>query len=151
MNEVPNWMIAWWFWLSAIFLVLSILLVVGAAIGLIYVLRLVASLKPKVEALTTDVQGLVQKVDGIAASLKDTVEAVGGRAKGIAGSAEIVAQSASIQFSRFSPVLIAAATGLKLLGMLQERRKPKPEREDPKKKGSVVWSLLKGLLRLVLR
>ena len=159
MNEVPNWMITAWFWLSACFFFLNILLLICLVVAGVMILRLISELKPKIDSLEQNVQGLIQKVQGVAerveevaTSVKNTVENVGGKAKGMAGSAELVAQSASRQFERFSPFVIGAITAIRLVTALRQFKAAKAKGAERQAKSKVrqAVGLGRGVVRTLL-
>ncbi len=128
-------MVNTWFWLSVIFFLLSILLMVGyIALGVV-IFRFVKEMRPKVDALEKNVQTAIQRVhvvservEEVAASVKATVDNVGDKAKGVATSAELVAHTASRQFERFSPILIGALTAIRVVSAIRESRKSKAQK-----------------------
>jgi hypothetical protein len=137
-------MITAWFWLSACFFLLNILLFIGLVVATVMVLRLLSEMKPKIDALEQNIQGLVLKVhsvadrvEEVATSVRNTVENVGGKAKGMAGSAEIVAQSASKQFERFSPFVIGAITAIRLVTALRQFQAAKSRNFEKKAQSKV--------------
>jgi uncharacterized protein YoxC len=158
MNDVPAWMITTWFWLSSIFFLLGIIVLVGIFVAGLKVLQMLTELKPKIDALDQNVQGLLVKVHSVAdrveeltVSVKATVDNVGGRARGVAGSAELVAQVASRQFERFSPWLIGTITAMRLVNEWRaEHAKAKGGKPQSKlkKASSFGQSVVRALVHL---
>jgi uncharacterized protein YoxC len=155
-------MITTWFWLSVIFFVLSIVLMVGyVALGIL-VFRFIKEMRPKVDALEQNVQGVVQRVQAVAerveevaVSVKSTVDNVGTKARGVASSAEIVAQAASRQFQRFSPVLMGTLTAIRIVGALRDSRRQKTVNQAgkgrPTRVAVPVGKILGKLLSIALK
>jgi hypothetical protein len=154
-------MITVWFWLSSIFFLLGICVLVGIGIAGLRILKIITELKPKIDTLESNVQGLVIKLHGVAdrveeltASVKATVDNVGGHARGVAGSAELVARVAGNQFERFSPWLVGTVTAMRLIGEWRSSRAQRRREETegtPKKPASFTRSLVRALLNLTSR
>ena len=103
--------------------------------------KIAEELKPKVDeistkvtSLTTTVEGIAHKVEELAESLRENVDSVGGKTKGILNSAESIAQTASRQFERFSPYMVGALTGIRLIKSLYELNRGKNPAEATTRK-----------------
>lgn len=161
MNDVPTWLATTWFYLSSIFFLLGIVLLVGIGFAGIKVMKLLEEMKPKVDALEANVQGLVVKLHNVAdrveeltESVKSTVDNVGGHARGVAGSADLVAKVASREFERFSPWLVGTVTAMRLIGEFRRaRHAPKEASKDgkPTKRGGLAGTIARALMHLAVR
>jgi len=119
MTEIPTW----WLVLSAVFFGLNILLLIGWIVALTKIVGVVKALQPKISDLTTKVEGIAEKVNDLTTHTRETVENVGGRAKSVVGSVEKIAHTASVQFEKFSPLLVGGLTAIKLLTALRDYKK----------------------------
>jgi|SRR5579862_2477740 len=122
--NVPDY----WFWLSAIFFFLGIVIMVGQIVLGVVIFRLIKEVKPKVDAMEQKVNETVEKVQAVSAKVEALVDHVGTRARGVSDSVELVAHSASRQFERFSPILIGALTAIRIFTALRESRKPREQK-----------------------
>jgi low affinity Fe/Cu permease len=151
MNEIPGWLATTWVVVSLLFFILNIVLF-GVLIFVALKLKSQAeAMQPKLDELlkkanetVVQVQEIAKKVQEIANNVGTTANDVGTRAKGIVGSAELMTQSASRQFERFSPLVVGAVTGIRLIRALNDirgGRKPKDAvtgknmKRPPKRKG----------------
>ena len=137
MNEIP----IWWLVLSGLFFFLSTVLCIVGIVALIYLIRLVKELAPRIEALEAAVRELIfkvhavaERVEEVAASVRDTVRSVGGKASHVAGAADLVATAATKQFDRIAPIVSVLVTGFKIFRAVQGLRK----KREPKQKGREV-------------
>jgi hypothetical protein len=130
MNSFPEW----WVVISGVFFALNIVLFLVLIFAAIKIVGVIQGLQPKVNELTAKVSGIADKVDQLTEQTKTTVNEVGGRAKNVATSVESIAHTASVQFEKFSPLLIGGLTALKLMAAVREYKKggaaPAPQHSD---------------------
>jgi uncharacterized protein YoxC len=125
MKEIPSW----WLFLSGLFFFLNAILCVVGIVAVVYLIRLVKELGPRIESLEAAVRELIFKVhavadrvEEVAASVRDTVRSVGGQATHVAGAAGLVATAATKQFDRIAPVVSVLVTAFKIFRVVQGLR-----------------------------
>lgn len=120
---IPNW----WLVLSAIFFCLQSLLVLSLIGAVLYAIKLLKELQPKVAAVSDKVHDIGEKVEDLTTNVKETMATLGGRAKSVAGSADIIAHTASRTFEKYSPLVAGILSALRILRAVQQFRAKKSE------------------------
>lgn len=115
-NEIPTL----WLWISGIFFFAGILVFSGTLVLLFKVMKLAEEMKPKVDSLTTKVEGLVVKLDAVAdrvdetmISVKTTIDGVGGKANSIVGSVDTFTKVTSGRLEGLAPIISGAMAAYK--------------------------------------
>jgi len=115
----------WWLTISAVFFVLSVVLIVALIYVLYKVLQVFKRIEPQIIDLTTKVDSIAGQVNEISASLKETVTVVGGKTRGIATAADMIAGTLAGNMGKIGPIITAIMTALKLFNAVKDARGPK--------------------------
>lgn len=115
----------WWLILSAIFFCLQSLLVLCLIGAVVYAIKLIKELQPKIAAVSDKVHDIGEKVEDLTVNVKETMATLGGKAKSVAGSADIIAHTASRTFEKYSPIVAGIVSALRVLRAVQQLRAKK--------------------------
>ena len=126
MMEMP----AWWIWVSGIFFLLGIAVMVGLLFAILKAITALKSVQSSVEKSIDRAEKVVDRLESVAKSAQGTVESIGGRAKSAASSIESVVSAGAKKMETIAPIFVMALAGLKLYQQFAEMRAEKRQAEE---------------------
>lgn len=134
MTDIP----VWWFVISGVYFVFSIVVLFGLAVALIRVLKVLDDLGPIAHRTAEKVEVIAGQVEEISVNVKETVDHLVPKVKGVADSAETIAGGAASVVAGYAPILSALVAALRIFQAVrgakakqrERRRRSLPARDE---------------------